>query len=127
MEAYKRGLAVALQVVVSRGNAQLLMLEEEQAVKPKKKSTDENPGTGATSNAALTSTMLISPSPALAREDVGYKPAIGVRTDEEAFEISMALEQVLFVWVQEPAEKSEGPSAVMMERLSSDPDSPITR
>lgn len=60
-----------------------------------------------------------------AREKVGYKTAIGVRTDEEALQIEMELEQVVFIGGQAPAGKSECPSAKMKDRLSRDPDSPI--
>lgn len=38
----------------------------------------------------------------------------------------MELEQVLFAGAQALAEKIEGPSSQMIERLSSDPDRPLT-
>lgn len=76
---------------------------------------------------ARTSTLLIPQSPGREIEDVGNKPEIGIRTNEEALQIEMELEEVIFVGGQEPSEKDSGPSAEMMEWLSSDHDIPIKR
>lgn len=105
MEAEKRSLAVVRQAAVSQGKVKRLMLEEVQAVKPKSKAADDKSGPKTVEKLAWKSSLLQTTILTCVEAEIGYKTEIVVKNDEEAHQIAMELEPVLFVGGQVPDDK----------------------
>lgn len=78
------------------------MLEELQAVKPNIIDEEDTSGSRTVAKSERTRTLLIPLLYALAEEDVGYKPSLGVSDDEQEIKMEILLEKELFTGNKSP-------------------------